>query len=141
MRFSGERIRTAFRVVMWSTPHPCLLWQPLWLCREMWMWPANLVGPYGDCRSRVLNLMPWGSFAVVSSCLRVEVEVKGKVNSEESSLCLSLALETLSKCAIEHVHVSYTDGKLWVRKTSLCSEKNEFYYGITIANFLLLLTF
>lgn len=71
----------------------------------------------------------------------VEVEVKGKVNSEESSLCLPLAFETLPTCAIEHVHVAYTGGKLWVRKTSLCSEKKELYYGITVVNFLLLLTF
>lgn len=70
----------------------------------------------------------------------MEVEVKGKINSEES-LGLSLAFETLSTCAIEHVHVAYTGGKLWVRKTSLCSEKNGFCYGITVANFLLLLTF
>lgn len=68
----------------------------------------------------------------------MEVEVKGKVNSEKSSLCLPLAFETLSTCAIEHVCVACTGGKLCVRKTSLCSEKNELYYGITVANFLLL---
>lgn len=72
---------------------------------------------------------------LVPSCL--EVEVKGNVNSEESSFCLPLALETLSTCAIEHV--ACAGGKLWVRKTSLCSEKNEFYHGVTVANFLLVL--
>lgn len=133
--FKGDSLGRELELLLelWCRALPHLCWWHLWLCRERWMWPANLVCPYGAWRNRVLNPLPWVSSAVLSSCLGI---CPGPL------LCgFSLVFETLSTCAIEHVHVAYTDGKLWVRKTSLCSKKNEFYYGITVANFLLLKTF